>query len=126
VSENDISKPFFSKQKQAITQTTYLKDCTKARLMPFMDLNENEIQLVPIKFNPQNCPQSRPIETLWTIIDDMVYDKGWEARNIDQLKKRITTKLKETDIKLVQTMFLGIRKQLREIADKRPYEACSI
>ena len=29
------------------------------------------------------------------------------------------------DIKIVQQMFSGIRKQLRKIADNRPYEACS-
>ena len=34
-------------------------------------------------------------------------------------------KLKEIDIKIVQQMFSGIRKQLRKIADNGPYEACS-
>ena len=88
-------------------------------------LNDNKVKFVPIEYNPQNCPQARPIETLWSIIDDMVYDKGWEATTIDQLKRRITAKLKEIDLKVVQTMFSGIRKQLRKISDKGPYEACS-
>ena len=34
-------------------------------------------------------------------------------------------KLNELDIKVVQSMFLDIRKKLRKIADKGPYEACS-
>ena len=151
VSESGILKPFFSKQKQAITQTTYLNNCIKARLMAFIYsyhtkekvlfwldlasshyghdvihyLNDNKVTFVPIEYNPQNCPQARPIETLWSIVDDMVYDKGWEATIIDQLKRRITEKLKEIDLKVVQTMFSGIRKQLRKISDKGPYEACS-
>ena len=33
-------------------------------------------------------------------------------------------KLNDLDIKVVQSMFLNIRKQLRKIADKRPYETC--
>ena len=37
VSENGISKPFFSEQQQAITQTTYLNKCIKTRLMPFIE-----------------------------------------------------------------------------------------
>ncbi|CAF3429238.1 unnamed protein product [Rotaria socialis] len=87
-------------------------------------LNDNKVKFVPIEYNPQNCPQSCPIETLWSIIDDMVHDNGWEAKSIDQLKRRIIAKLKEIDLKLVQTMLSGIRTQLRKIADKGPYEAC--
>ena len=34
-------------------------------------------------------------------------------------------KLNELDTKVVQSMFLDIRKQLRQIADKGPYETCS-
>ena len=55
----------------------------------------------------------------------MVYAGAWEAKNINQLKKRIMKKLNELDIKVVQSMFLDIRKQLRKIADKGTYEACS-
>ena len=75
--------------------------------------------------NPQNCPQSRPIETLWSILKNMVYDQGWQAKNIDHLKRRIQQKIKEIDINVVQSMFSGIRKQLRKVADHGPYPACS-
>lgn len=151
VSENGISKPFFSEQQQAVTQSTYLNECIKARLMPFIEnyhckknvlfwpdlarshyahqvteyLDENGIRFVPQQKNPQNCPQARPVETFWSILEQLVYAGGWEAKNIDQLKRRIVKKLDEVDIEVVQTMFSGIRKQLRRIADKGPYEACS-
>ena len=88
-------------------------------------LGQNDTQFVDKHFNPQNCPQARPIETLWSILKNMVYDQGWEARNIDQLKRRIMKKIKEIDMNVVQTMFADIRKQLRKIADHRPYHACS-
>ena len=87
-------------------------------------LDDNEVQMVHEQWNPQNCPQSRPTETLWTILSDMMYEGGWEAKTIDQLK-RINKKLKEIDMEVVQCMFSGIRKQLRKIADKGPYNACS-
>ena len=36
ISEKGISKPFFSKQKQAVSQTTYLNRCIIARLISFI------------------------------------------------------------------------------------------
>ena len=74
--------------------------------------------------NPQNCPQVRPVETLWSIVEQMVYADAWQAKSIHQLKKRILKKLNKLDIKVVESMFLYILKQLRQIADKGPYEAC--
>lgn len=151
LSKNGISKPFFAEQQQAITQTTYLNNCIKARLIPFIEeyhrkenvlfwpdlarshyarqvtdyLDENGIRFVSQQKNPQNCPQARPVESFWSILEQLVYAGGWEAENIEQLKRRIVKKLDEVDITVVQTMFSGIRKQLRRIADKGPYEACS-
>ena len=88
-------------------------------------LNQNDVQLVDKGFNRQNCPQARPIETLWLILKNMVYDEGWEAKTLDHLQRRITKKLEEIDIKIVQQMFSNIRKQLRKIANNGLYEACS-
>ena len=98
ISEKGISKLFFSKQKQAVSQTTYLNRCIIARLIPFIKshhikekvlfwpdlasshyshdvlqyLNQNDVQFVDKEFNPQ----TRPIETLWSILKNMVYDEG--------------------------------------------------
>ena len=55
----------------------------------------------------------------------MIYNQGWEAKNINQLKRRIMQKIRKIDINLVQTMFLHIKKQLRKIVDKGPFHACS-
>ena len=151
ISTRGISLPFFAKQKQAINETIYLNECIIKRLIPFIDdyhhkdkvlfwpdlasshysntvihyLDDNGIKFVQQHCNPQNYPQSRPIETLWSILKNMVYDQGWEAKNIDQLKQRITQKLKEIDLNVVQTMFLDIRRQLRKITDNGPFATCS-
>ena len=84
-------------------------------------LNQNDVQFVEKEFNPQ----ARPIETLWSILKNMVYDEGWEAKTIDHLQRQISKKLKEIDIKIVQQIFSGLQKQLRKVADNGPYEACS-
>ena len=136
ISESGISTPFFAEQQQAVTQTTYLNECIKARLMPFIEkyhhkekvllwpdlarshyglkvmeyLSQNGIHFVPQQKNPQNCSQARHVETLWSILEQMVYAGAWQAKNINQLKKRIMKKLNELDIKVVQSMFLDIRK----------------
>ena len=151
ISENGISTPFFAQQKQAVNQTTYLNNCIKPHLMPFIKqhhhkrrvlfwpdlakshyglqvrqyLEKNGIQFVPEQKNPQNCPQARPIETFWSILEQRVYGGGWEAKNFDELQERIKKKLKEIDINVVKTMFSNIRKQLRQIARQGPYGACS-
>ena len=151
ISTNGISSPFLAKQKQAINEKTYFKECIVKRLIPFISshhlkekvlfwpdlasshhsnivtsyLGQNDIQFGDKHFNPQNCPQARPVETLWSILKNMVYDQGWEARNIDQLKRRIMKKIKEISINVSQIMFADIRKQLRKIADHGPYHACS-
>ena len=151
ISESGISTPFFAEQQQAVTQTTYLNEYIKVRLMPFIEkyhhkkkvlfwpdlarshyglkvmeyLDQNDIHFVPQQKNPQNCPQLRPVEMLWSILEHMVYTGAWEAKNINQLKKRIMKKLNELHIKVIQSIFLDICKQLRKIADKGLYEACS-
>jgi hypothetical protein len=37
--------------------------------------------------NPANAPKLRPIEDFWSL-KQKVYEKGWKAKSIDQLKKK--------------------------------------
>ena len=106
-------------RKQAVSQTTYLNRCIIERLIPFIKshhnkekvlfwpdlasshyghdilqyLNQNDVQFVDKEFNSQ----ARSIEILWSILKNMVYDEGWEAKTIDHLQRRIAKKLKEID-----------------------------
>ncbi|CAF4694248.1 unnamed protein product [Rotaria socialis] len=131
ISEKGISKPFFAKQTQTISERAYLKKCIEARLMPFLNSYHNIEKvlfwpdLVPKEKYPQNCHQARPIETIGQILEEKVYGGGCEAKTIDQLKRRIQRQLKRIDMKSVQAMFSSIRKQLRKIAHKGPFAACS-
>ena len=78
ISEKGISTPFFSKQKQAVSETTYLNRCIITRLISFIKshhnkekvlfwpdlasshychdvlqyLNQNDVQFVDKEFNP--------------------------------------------------------------------------
>ena len=52
-------------------------------------LNEKSVPFVSRIDNPPNVPQARPIETVWTILERKVYENNWEAKDIDQLVKRI-------------------------------------
>ena len=149
-SEKGVSSPFFRQQGQTITQPIYLQNCIKARLLPFVNrhhaphkvlfwpdlasshyggevrtcLAENGLTIVPRHSNPQACSQARPIETLWSILEQLVYSNGWEAKTLSQLESRIRRKTKEIDPNIIQAMFSGIPKQLRKIATGGPYKAC--
>jgi hypothetical protein len=134
-----VSDTYVHKSKQAIRQETYLTECINKRLLPFIDkyhqdgnylfwpdlasahysnvvqerLNEKNVPFVPRSDNPPNVPQARPIETVWTLLEQKVYEGNWEAKNLDILAQRIKKKAKELDQKMLQTMVEGVRKKLR-------------
>ena len=112
IHEKGVSKPFFSKQAQAINEITYLKQCVKSRLLSFIrschnrekvllwsDLvtshytittinffEEQQISFVLKEKTLQNCPQTRPVERIWQILEKKIDAGAWETKTIDQLK----------------------------------------
>ena len=42
-------------------------------------LEDLEIPYIPRDKNPPNCPQLRPIEKFWAILEEKVYKDKWEA-----------------------------------------------
>ena len=52
-------------------------------------LKSKNIEFVPKERNPANVPELRPIEDFWSELERLVYDKNWQAENLDQLKNRI-------------------------------------
>ena len=54
--------------------------------------HEQNTNFVPRETNPQ----ARPVETIWQI---KVYARGWEAKTIGQLKRRIQQHLRQIDMK---------------------------
>ena len=98
MSLNGTSNIYVHKSKQAITSTIYLNECINARLLPFIEQhhrNDNFIfwpdnasahyhnivldklkENVPFVFrlnNSSNVPQVRPIEPVWSILEQKVY-----------------------------------------------------
>ncbi len=147
LSAKGISTPFIVTTKgSAINAGIYINKCL-TKLLPFIKANhahddyvflpdlatshyaiqttawlrQHNINFVPRQANPPNVPKARPIEAFWKLLSDKVYEGGWEAKTELQLKRRIRTKLKQIDMKIVQKMMTTIRTKLRKIEDKGPY-----
>ena len=60
-------------------------------------LKSEKIEFVLKDMNPANAPKLRPIEDFWGILKQKVYEKGWSAKSIDQLKKKKSESLKKID-----------------------------
>ena len=139
ISSKGVSKVYVHQSKQAIRQETYINQCIKKRLIPFIKqfhqdgnylfwpdlanahygnttqeiLQQNNIPYVSRQNNPPNVPQARPIETVWTLLERKVFEDNWEAKNLAALIRRVKQKAKELDQKLLQDMIEGVRRKLR-------------
>ncbi|CAF4466683.1 unnamed protein product [Rotaria socialis] len=81
-------------------------------------LESNNVPYVRRSQNPPNVPQCRPIENIWALIEQMVYQGGCEAKNLDQLANRIKSKIKQLDQTVVTTMLQDIRGKLLKMYQK--------
>ena len=150
ISAKGVSNVYVHRDKQAVDQKIYLKECINRRLLPFVDkyhsngnilfwpdlarshyskivqqrLNEKNIPYVSLVDNPPNVPQARPIEVIWTILERKIYENNWEANNIDHLVGRIKQKIKELDQQMLQDMMEGVRRKLRAIWRDGLYSIC--
>lgn len=139
ISSRGVSNVYVHRSKQGVRQETYLKECIKKRLLPFIakyhsngnylfwpdlakahysnivqdHLKEKNIRYVSSIDNPPNVPQARPIELIWTVLERKIYENNWEAQDIDHLVQRIKRKAKELDQQMLQGMIEGVRKKLR-------------
>ena len=122
MSSKDVSNVYVHRSKQTIRQDTYLNQCINKRLLPFIDkchqngnylfwpdlasahysklvqerLNEKNVPFVIRKDNSPNVSQARPIETVWTLLEQKVYENNWEAENSDVLARVIKPEIKRT------------------------------
>ena len=76
----------------------------------------NRINFVQCQQKPVNVPQARPIETLWSLLEHKVYEGAWEAKNLNQLARRIVLKAKQLDQNVVnfrysKTTFENVHRQ---------------
>ena len=101
----DLASSLYSKQVQEFLQT-------------------NNIKFVQRQQNPPNVAQARPIETIWSLLEQKVYEDAWEAKNLEQLSRRIILKAKQLDQDLVISMILGVRRKLLKMYKKGVYSVC--
>lgn len=138
ISPKGISKPYFAPSGLAINQDVYMKECIVKRLIPYIKQNhidgnyvfwpdlasshyatkvQQEMRRQNLNFvekcdNPANLPEARPIEDFWSYLKGLVYERGWRAENIVQLKRRIQTCLKKVDPVVVQRLAQSTRSRL--------------
>ena len=150
ISQKGISDVYIHRNKAAVGTETYLNECIRKRLIPFINqfhpndsilfwpdlatahyahevqrcLTNHGISYVQKGRNPPNIPQARPIEKIWSLLEQKVYENNWEAQNLDQLAKRISKKAKELDQKVVTHMISSVRKNLLKIYREGPYSIC--
>ena len=136
ISSKGTSNIYVHKTKQAITNNNYLSECINARLLSCIEqhhrndnfifwpynasahygnivldkLKEKNVPFVSRLNKPQNVTQARPIETVWSILEQKVYAHKWKAKNLDLLARCIKLKAKELDQKMLQAMIPNIRK----------------
>ena len=79
-------------------------------------------EFVPKDLNPANPPKTRPIEDFWEILKSKVYAKSWSAKNVDQLKNKISHCLKEIDPNLIQSLAKDVPKRLDRV-QRHGYDA---
>jgi hypothetical protein len=150
MSSRGVSSVYVHKGSQAIGQKVYLEECINKRLLPFIRthhknnkyifwpdkasahygglvtarLNEENVPFVAKDDNPPNVPQARPIESIWSMLEQKVFANNWEAKNLELLARRIQEKAKELDKNVLQAMILSVRKTLRKMYDKGLYSVC--
>lgn len=138
-----LSQSLIRKSGFAINAETYLNECLRRRLIPYIRANYSEDEYVfwpdqasshyakivldhlreqKIKFvekadNPANVPEIRPIEDFWAILKGAVYANAWRAKTVDQLINRIKYCLKNIDQSRVQKLARVTRKRIREVRD---------
>jgi hypothetical protein len=86
------------------------------------DWYEANINFVSKVDNPPNLPQARPIEEFWAILSRKIYNNGWEAQNEEQLRRRISRKIREIDAVAVQRMMQRVRGKLRQIENNGHFQ----
>ncbi|RWS20571.1 uncharacterized protein B4U80_05270 [Leptotrombidium deliense] len=140
ISRNGISKPYFMKSKGAMNMQIYSKYCISRRLSKFIKklhyndkfifwpdnasshygsvtlktLKKLNIPYIPKSHNPVNVPQLRPIERFWAILKRNVYANGYCARNLKQLKKRVSAKIAEFSPDDIRNLFHNFESNIRK------------
>lgn len=143
ISEKGKSQAFIAKKNCSINANVYSKECFIKRLKPLINkhhsdgkyifwpdlasshyakttietFNKLNISYVKRCDNPSNCPQLRPIERFWAQLKAKVYMNDWKAKNIDHLRNRIRTKLREFCPEDILNLIRNCKTKIRKASD---------
>ena len=75
-----FKRTIFNTESESLVQDTYLADLESCSVLcrDFF-LFFLKIPYISRVKNPPNCPQLRPIEKFWAILEEKVYKDKWEA-----------------------------------------------
>ena len=68
--------------------------------------------------NPPNAPELRPIEKFWAHLKHRVYQDGWTATNINQLKARVEEKIDSFDVEYFERLMKNVRQKINQVVRK--------
>jgi hypothetical protein len=137
-----VSEPFI--KEGTITGDTYLEECLKKRLLPFISkhhslenivfwmdlatphykkecvqwLRDTKIQFIEKKDNPPNVPQARPIENYWALCKQEYKKLKNAPKDINSFKKKWTTISNKVAKQHVKNVMKGIRTKVKLISTK--------
>lgn len=146
ISNKGISDAYFLPKNGSIDANIYINQCILKRLIPFLNnnypnggywfwpdlasahyandtiavLHQNHIKFVDREINPPNVPQLRPIEKFWAQLKSKVYENNWEAKDIDQLKRKIKKKLTEFNPDSFWRLFESLNLKINTAARHGP------
>jgi transposase len=146
VSEDAISEPVFLERPNSVNGQFYRQHCVSDKLVRFIcqhhqdddiifwpDLasahysNETlqllqslNIPYVDKSCNPPNIPHCRPVENFWGRLKGKVYEGGWEATTIPQLKRKIAKCLSQMNVDELRADFKTVRQRLRLVNRNGP------
>ena len=135
ISQKGMSRVYVHRSKSAVGTETYLNECIRKRLVPFINkfhsndsilfcpdlasahypqevqtyLSDHGISYDQRRKNLPNVLQARPIEKIWSLLEQTIYANNWQAQNLDQLARRISKKVKELDQEIVTDMILSVK-----------------
>ena len=79
-------------------------------------MDELHIDCIQEDFNPPNAPQLRPIERFWSHLKRRVYRNGYEAKNLNQLKKRIEEVVRTFPPSYFENLMKNVNKKIFKAA----------
>jgi hypothetical protein len=84
---------------------------SKSTLKFYEDQN---VDVVPKKFNPPNCPELRPIERYWAIMKQKLFKTGGTVKNSADLLQKWNRQASNVTISSVQNLMGSINRKTRQ------------